>query len=141
MPLADTFATTMRQFRTNYGARIVWNGNSYPAVINALERREVGDVAIEIGINAANADIRRVTVSPSDFASGLPVEGDTITLSTDTRSLDYTVAKMPPSDIGGVIHTLTMTVYREALPDSATTETADEPTPGVRKEYWPVDQT
>ena len=111
--------------------RRTWGGVICPP------RRAIEFIASGAGVNAANADVRFVLLSPALFGGGLlPEEGDTLTLVENGRTLEFTVVRAWLRQIAGVAHTLQLCVCRDAQSDAATAGAS-----GPRKEYWPPDST
>ena len=107
------------------GAIIEWMGITIPCTMEAFASKGGSDSNFEQGFNTnmQNADVRILHTSPSFFPSGIPwpEEGNQIHLTIELTTHVYIVARVIPKSVGGVVHTLQLTAFREALPmaDSA----------------------
>jgi hypothetical protein len=119
--------------RASYGTSVAWQGGAYPGRVISPPRRAIEFLATTAGLNAANADVRFVLFSPTEFPGpAYPSESDTVTLIENGRTLDFMVIRAWMRQIAGVAHTLQLCVCRDAAPDAATATPA-----GPRKQYWP----
>lgn len=148
MSLASVFAN----LRQSFGQKIVWNGSSYAAIVDSVPAKELADIPEASSLNAANSDLRYVSLSPADFlVAGRPVypsEEQTIQINDSGVPREYTILRAPVRMLQGQPIKVRLMVYRTPAPDSAGAETAAEAAAitqpqdaGQRRQYSPPPST
>lgn len=138
-------AALRAQVRRRYGQLVQLGGGTYPARIRALTAGEQSDLAEGVGVNAANADLRQVSLSQSAFGkAAMPREEGLIAWDEGSGLQSFTIIKVRAVVAAGVPVSLVLTVYRTPPSDITTTETTAEAVAagrpsdaGQRKNYIP----
>lgn len=138
-------ARKSRFLKQELGTSVIWQGKTYQVTQKAEGLREHYELLSGLGVNASESDLSVFCFSPADMPTVLaagqnprPLPGDIIIW----QGVSFTVYMAPPaSQVAGVSVELMVNAYRTPQPDTATTEQAGEPTPGVRVQFNPPDAT
>lgn len=132
MSFQSVLASDLAAARVAVGTTITVAGKSVAALTRSL-RPDENEYLPEGAANAAAVDGRVFAVAPADFPAGTQI--------LTYRGQAYLVLASFPTEVAGVSVEMRVFVYRQPPQDSTTTETATEPTPGLRKPYRPPDST
>ncbi len=129
-------ASVFKRKAAQYGSTITVAGQTCNAFPASVERGDASYLPNGLASNAAFPDLRAYLIAP-DALPAPPAPGQAVT----DQGRHFTVIAVPPADrIADVPVYQKFFVMQEVPLGSATTETATEPAPGSRKEYYPLPQ-
>jgi hypothetical protein len=139
-PLGERAARDLARARKQFSnASLTIGGTVYPVTTRALRAVEIGAYEpLGEDINAATSDPRLFTLSACDFPQAPGADAPSVPSVQSGVTYEgtlYRVMKVSPHRVAGVLVDWLLIAYRQAPPDSATTEPATETNPGQRKRY------